>query len=714
MEPHEWTGTESARLVSPRGGRADGSLRLKRYRRHRHPSPAPITGTHRPGSHHRHPSPAPPPPPAQLHHRRLRPITGASTSIIGTPITLAPPPAAPHHPPGSPAIPRTVTSIISRICNPRSSRTRAAGTCSPIIPGTSIAPIALGSSGTRKPPERRAAPTPDTGTGTASTSVPARPRAFIHPSGHGTSAVPAPALTVRHLHRHPATGTLAPPPVPPLKRNQPHRAPASLPPRCPSRTYRRPNVSHAHRCHPSITRPHRYGSSVSPRPGGLPVPAPALLPHAPGPRPPPPLPQALSPHRWHVPQPGPGRNTSLPPTPPHGYLHQSRLRFRREPRATASCCCRRNRGCSSRWGVPPVPHRLPGCIPVGGSRTLGGSGQQPPSRCRRHPPTPSPGQGRLQARQQLSVACAVCCLFMVGEVIGGYLAHSLAIMTDAAHLLTDVGSMSVSLFSLWVSNRPPTKSMTFGWHRSETLGALASVLSIWAVTAALVYLAAARIISNDYEIEARAMLATSACAVGVNLVMAYILHQSPAGHGHGTGAYEQLESSVACQPSRSPLPGSTSVRAAFVHVVGDLLQSVSVLVAATIIYFKPQCKIADPISTLFFSVFVLGSTITILRDVFRVLMEGTPRGLEFDAVKEVLLGASGVRGVHELHLWALTLSHPAVSVHVAVDAGADAEMVLQEVTARLQSRFGFVSCTVQVEQHQEESAGCPHCQDPRT
>lgn len=141
--------------------------------------------------------------------------------------------------------------------------------------------------------------------------------------------------------------------------------------------------------------------------------------------------------------------------------------------------------------------------------------------------------------------------------------------------------------------------------------------------------------------------------------MAYILHQSPAGHGHGTGAYEQLESSVACQPSHGPLPGSTSVRAAFVHVVGDLLQSVSVLVAATVIYFKvpgldcpsaacgnsspsptegatwalppdsqrlcslqPQCKIADPISTLFFSVFVLGSTITILRDVFRVLMEG--------------------------------------------------------------------------------------------
>ncbi|XP_071404233.1 probable proton-coupled zinc antiporter SLC30A3 isoform X2 [Pithys albifrons albifrons] len=335
----------------------------------------------------------------------------------------------------------------------------------------------------------------------------------------------------------------------------------------------------------------------------------------------------------------------------------------------------------------------------------------PDPHCRCSPPAPSPGRDRLPSRQ-LRVACAVCCLFIVGEVIGGYLAHSLAIMTDAAHLLTDVGSMSVSLFSLWVSTRPPTKTMTFGWHRSETLGALASVLSIWVVTAALVYLAAARIISNDYEIEARAMLATSACAIGVNLVMAYILHQSPTGHGHGTVGYEKLENSGGCQPGRAPLPGSTSVRAAFVHVVGDLLQSVGVLIAATIIYFKPQCKIADPISTLFFSVFVLGSTFTILRDVFRVLMEGTPRGLEFDAVKEVLLGASGVRGAHDLHLWALTPTHPAVSVHVAVEAGADPEMVLWEVTALLQSRFGFASCTVQVERHREEVAACPHCQDP--
>ncbi|EMP37912.1 Zinc transporter 3 [Chelonia mydas] len=283
--------------------------------------------------------------------------------------------------------------------------------------------------------------------------------------------------------------------------------------------------------------------------------------------------------------------------------------------------------------------------------------------CHHGPRSPSQSRAELQACRKLGIACAICFVFMIGEVVaGGYLAHSLAIMTDAAHLLADVGSMVVSLFSLWVSARPPTKSMSFGWHRSETLGALASVLSIWVVTGVLVYLASARIVSNDYEIDARAMLATSTCAVGINVIndyeidaramlatstcavginviMAYILHQSVTGHSHAQG-YEKME---------------------------ERLQSLGWLSAATIIYVEPRYKIADPVSTFLFSVFVLGSTITILRDVFRVLME---------------------------------------------DAGADMEDVLQEATAQLQRTFGFVSCTV-VERYLEDMATCRQCQDPR-
>ncbi|XP_053917676.1 probable proton-coupled zinc antiporter SLC30A3 isoform X6 [Cuculus canorus] len=200
------------------------------------------------------------------------------------------------------------------------------------------------------------------------------------------------------------------------------------------------------------------------------------------------------------------------------------------------------------------------------------------------------------------------------------------------------------------------------------------------------------------------------------LCMAHILHQTPTGCGVGGPRSRDCR----LPPAQ---PGSASVRAAFVHVVGDLLQSLGVLTAAAIIYAKPQYKIADPISTLFFSVFVLGSTITILRDVLRVLMEGgqqggtkavggAPRGLEFDTVKATLLGVSGVQSTHDLHLWALTLGQPALSAHVAIDAGADPELVLRDATAQLRARFGVTCCTLQVERYQEEMGGCPHCRDP--
>ncbi|XP_054584433.1 probable proton-coupled zinc antiporter SLC30A3 isoform X2 [Eptesicus fuscus] len=283
-------------------------------------------------------------------------------------------------------------------------------------------------------------------------------------------------------------------------------------------------------------------------------------------------------------------------------------------------------------------------------------------------PLPQPGltPERLRAQRQLCVACAVCCVFMAGEVVGGYLAHSLAIMTDAAHLLADVGSMIGSLFSLWLSTRPATRTMTFGWHRSETLGALASVISLWMVTGILLYLAFIRLLHSDYHIEGGAMLVTAGIAVCANLLMAVVLHQAGPQHSHGSrGAeYAPLE-----EGSGEHLPlVNTSVRAAFVHVLGDLLQSLGVLAASILIYFKPQCKAADPISTFLFSICALGSTAPTLRDVLRVLMEGAPRNVGFEPVRDTLLSVPGVQATHELHMWSLTLTYHIASAHLAIDA----------------------------------------------
>ncbi|XP_073398672.1 proton-coupled zinc antiporter SLC30A2 [Dendrobates tinctorius] len=310
-----------------------------------------------------------------------------------------------------------------------------------------------------------------------------------------------------------------------------------------------------------------------------------------------------------------------------------------------------------------------------------------------------------RARRKLYVASAVCLLFMIGEVIGGYIAHSLAIMTDAAHLLTDFASMMISLFALWMSSRPATKTMNFGWHRAEILGALLSVLSIWVVTGVLVYLAVERIISGNYEIEGEAMLITSGCAVAVNIIMGVTLHQT--GHGHSHGGENTHSHSHSNGELRNP-----SVRAAFIHVVGDLLQSLGVLVAAYVIYFKPEYKIIDPICTFLFSILVLGTTLTILRDVLLVLMEGTPKGVDFNMVKDTLLSIHGVKALHSLHIWALTVSQPVLSVHIAINEDADAQMVLKEASLHLQSKFNFHTTTIQIEDYSEDMRDCQECQDP--
>uniref|UniRef100_A0A8C5T9B2 Proton-coupled zinc antiporter SLC30A8 n=1 Tax=Malurus cyaneus samueli TaxID=2593467 RepID=A0A8C5T9B2_9PASS len=245
---------------------------------------------------------------------------------------------------------------------------------------------------------------------------------------------------------------------------------------------------------------------------------------------------------------------------------------------------------------------------------------------------------------------------------GGQIAGSLAVVTDAAHVLVDLTSFLISLFSLWLASKPPTKQFTFGWHRAEILGALMSMVIVWMVTGVLTYLACMRLLHPDYDIDATVMLITSACAVLSNILLSVILHQTGHGHSHGAPAREHVSA-----PLEKPALSNASLRAAFVHAMGDLFQSVSVLISALIIFFKPQYKIADPICTFVFSIFVLATTITILRDILTVLMEGASKGFAYDAVRERILAVEKVESVHNLHLWCLTMNQTALSAHVATD-----------------------------------------------
>lgn len=245
-----------------------------------------------------------------------------------------------------------------------------------------------------------------------------------------------------------------------------------------------------------------------------------------------------------------------------------------------------------------------------------------------HSPDRELGVDRI-ARRKLIIASILCLLFMVAEAVGGVLANSLAVATDAAHLLTDFASFMISLFSIWLASRPATKKYSFGWYRAEVIGALTSVLMIWVVTGILVYMAVERLSTGVFDLNAEIMLITAGIGVLVNIVMGISLQIGgvPHGHSHGGGGGGGKEhahggSEEIGHGHAHSHAENINVRAAFIHVIGDFIQSLGVFIAALIIFFRPDLAYIDPICTFLFSILVLVTTFNIIKDVLNVFMEG--------------------------------------------------------------------------------------------
>uniref|UniRef100_A0A8C6WGR5 Solute carrier family 30 member 4 n=1 Tax=Neogobius melanostomus TaxID=47308 RepID=A0A8C6WGR5_9GOBI len=290
--------------------------------------------------------------------------------------------------------------------------------------------------------------------------------------------------------------------------------------------------------------------------------------------------------------------------------------------------------------------------------------------------------------KRLVIAAILYFLFMTGEIIGGYVSNSLAIMTDAVHMLTDVVGILFSLLALWLSTKPPTKRFTFGLHRLEVVSAVLSVMLIYILTAVLLFEAVQRTMSQDFDIDGDVMLITAAVGVAVNLIMGFLLNQSGHGHSHG---HVQASGSQSQQKSN----GSLAVRAAFIHALGDLLQSVGVLIAAYVVRFKPEYKLADPIYTTL------------------IVLEGVPRHLDIQRMREDLLKLEDVQSVDELNVWALTADKTAALVHLQLTPNSDRnwEEVQSKARLLLLHTYGLSRCTVQVQTFRRRlNSSCTNCQ----
>uniref|UniRef100_A0A803PMM2 Metal tolerance protein 1-like n=2 Tax=Cannabis sativa TaxID=3483 RepID=A0A803PMM2_CANSA len=350
---------------------------------------------------------------------------------------------------------------------------------------------------------------------------------------------------------------------------------------------------------------------------------------------------------------------------------------------------------------------------------------------------------RSASMRKLLTAVVLCVIFMSVEVVGGIKANSLAILTDAAHLLSDVAAFAISLFSIWASGWEATPRQSYGFFRIEILGALVSIQMIWLLAGILVYEAIARLVNETGEVKGFLMFAVSAFGLVVNIAMALLLghDHGHGGHDHGHGGHHHSHGdhgdthhgiSVTrhhhhhhgspshhddhgddttaplfknhCEDETQTESGvkhkkqwNVNIQGAYLHVLGDSIQSVGVMIGGAVIWYKPEWKIIDLICTLIFSVVVLGTTIRMLRNILEVLMESTPREIDATKLEKGLCEMDEVVAIHELHIWAITVGKVLLACHVIVKSDADADMVLDKVINYIKREYNISHVTIQIE-----------------
>ena len=296
---------------------------------------------------------------------------------------------------------------------------------------------------------------------------------------------------------------------------------------------------------------------------------------------------------------------------------------------------------------------------------------------------------------------------MTIEFVGGYIAGSLAIMSDAAHLLSDLAGFLISMFSLFIASRPANKSLTYGYHRSEVIGALSSILIIWVLTAWLITEAIDRIF-HPQQIIGLIMIGIASCGLLFNIIMSQVLSYSPVPNAMEGQTMQDVKNQEADPEEglETPLLGEGNekndddnpvIRAAYIHILGDMIQSFGVLLAACIIYFfqdtHPGIRIVDPICTFIFAIIVLCTTVPVSKQCLNGLMEAAPENIDAPKLYEELKKVVGVINVHDIHIWCISVGRPSISLHMLSDTP---QKSLEQATL-ICKKYGINHITIQVE-----------------
>lgn len=277
--------------------------------------------------------------------------------------------------------------------------------------------------------------------------------------------------------------------------------------------------------------------------------------------------------------------------------------------------------------------------------------------------------GHNQNKKALLISFLFIFTFMIVEVIGGIVTNSLALLSDAGHMLSDAAALGLSLAAFYIGEKASDKGKTYGYKRFEILAAFINGITLILVSLYIFWEAYHRFI--DTPMVSPGMMVIAIIGLVVNIIVAWILMRGDTEH-------------------------NLNVRSAFLHVLGDMLGSVGAIAAGLLIYFF-NWNLADPIASVMVAILIVISGWRVTKDSIHILMEGSPKGIDTEDVKNSLAAIPGVIEVHDLHVWCITSGFTALSCHVVVGNEVNRDTILLRLSAFLEEEFGIHHSTIQVE-----------------
>ncbi|MBI5694143.1 MAG: cation transporter [Nitrospirae bacterium] len=290
----------------------------------------------------------------------------------------------------------------------------------------------------------------------------------------------------------------------------------------------------------------------------------------------------------------------------------------------------------------------------------------------------------------LIFSIALTAFILIVEVVGGFLTNSLALLSDAAHVMTDLVSLALALFAIFLSGFPASDTRTYGWHRSEVFAAFINGVSLVVISGIIMYEAVVRLVTPE-PVKSLGMLGVALFGLVINLAVVHKLQ----GHDHH----------------------DLNMRSAFLHVLGDALMSVGVIAGGVVMHYTGW-YVVDPALSIFFSLFILWGAGRVIYDSAHIFLEGVPKGIGINDVVEEIKKVPHVLDVHRLHLWSICSNISAMSAHIMIDPHYHGrrEIIINDINCRLVSCFHINHTTLQLEKEQCEFTGLvcdvSHCDIP--